>query len=235
MSKLNNITFYILVFTLISANVILFSRTLSLYITSMTKSPIPKNQYSILIDLEEKKLYLLNNGKLYKKYPCAIGAPSTPSPIGSFKINRKEKWGEGFGGYWMGINCTWGNYGIHGTTMPSSIGSEASHGCFRMYNKDAEELYNIVPVGTVVSVIGGCYGAFGKGFRVITPYMYGRDVQVVQQRLKKLGYYDSFCDGIYESEYFKLAVHKFQRDHGLPISDNIDMKTLNALGFVMMD
>jgi lipoprotein-anchoring transpeptidase ErfK/SrfK len=41
---------------------------------------------------------------------------------------------------------------IHGTNDPSSIGSNASSGCFRMYRQDIEELYEMVRAGTPVTV-----------------------------------------------------------------------------------
>lgn len=41
---------------------------------------------------------------------------------------------------------------IHGTNDPSSIGTNASSGCFRMYRQDVEELYEIVQPGTKVIV-----------------------------------------------------------------------------------
>jgi lipoprotein-anchoring transpeptidase ErfK/SrfK len=41
---------------------------------------------------------------------------------------------------------------IHGTNDPSSIGSNASSGCFRMYRHDVEELYEMVRAGTPVNV-----------------------------------------------------------------------------------
>lgn len=43
-------------------------------------------------------------------------------------------------------------YGLHGTDVPSSIGSAASHGCVRLRNEDIETLYRIVPVGTPVFI-----------------------------------------------------------------------------------
>jgi lipoprotein-anchoring transpeptidase ErfK/SrfK len=36
---------------------------------------------------------------------------------------------------------------VHGTIVPSSIGSSASNGCFRMYNSHVIDLYNRVPLG----------------------------------------------------------------------------------------
>ena len=43
--------------------------------------------------------------------------------------------------------------GIHGTADDSSIGKSLSAGCVRMHNKDVEELFALVPVGTVVEVV----------------------------------------------------------------------------------
>ena len=60
-----------------------------------------KDVYHILVDVETSKLYLFKNDVLEKEYKCAGGKPSTPSPIGTWTINSKGKWGEGFGGSWM--------------------------------------------------------------------------------------------------------------------------------------
>ncbi len=46
-----------------------------------------------------------------------------------------------------------GNYAIHGTNDPSSIGGFVSHGCIRMYNDDILDLYRRVGVGTKVVVL----------------------------------------------------------------------------------
>jgi lipoprotein-anchoring transpeptidase ErfK/SrfK len=45
-----------------------------------------------------------------------------------------------------------GEYAIHGTNAPSSIGGFVSYGCIRMYNKDVLDLYKRVSVGTRVIV-----------------------------------------------------------------------------------
>ena len=45
-----------------------------------------------------------------------------------------------------------GEYAIHGTNRPQSIGHFVSHGCIRMHNRDIVELYRMVPVGTPVIV-----------------------------------------------------------------------------------
>lgn len=199
------------------------------------KPKIPTDNYSILIETDEKLLYLLDNGIPIKKYSVAVGKSTTPSPLGSYIITQKSHWGEGFGGYWLGINCPWGIYGIHGTTKPNSVGYSLSHGCFRMYNSDIEELYKAVPVGTPVNISGGIYGAFGSGWRNLGPGMYGRDVQVVQIRLSNIGYFNGSCNGSYNSPGFLNAIHHFQDEFGLPVSDYINKEMLSMLGFVMME
>ena len=45
-----------------------------------------------------------------------------------------------------------GEYAIHGTNQPGSIGGFVSYGCIRMYNEDIRDLYNRVSVGTTVVV-----------------------------------------------------------------------------------
>lgn len=42
---------------------------------------------------------------------------------------------------------------IHGTTQPQSIGQSVSNGCIRMLNAHVVDLYERVPIGTVVSVL----------------------------------------------------------------------------------
>ncbi len=43
-----------------------------------------------------------------------------------------------------------GEYAIHGTNRPSSIGGFVSYGCVRMYNEDIIDLYQRVSIGAVV-------------------------------------------------------------------------------------
>lgn len=191
---------------------------------------------SILIEIDSKLLYLIDTdtNEVVKKYVVATGKPETPTPIGSFKIVQKGLWGEGFGTRWMGLNVPWGKYGIHGTNKPQSIGSNASHGCIRMNNRDAEELYDIVKIGTRVVIVGGPYGPFNHGFRILKPGDRGADVQEVQKRLKQLGYYSGSIDGIYGNA-MKEAIIKFYLDNKIPVSDRIGYDVYKKLNIILMD
>ncbi|MBV6520650.1 MAG: hypothetical protein MNPFHGCM_00768 [Gemmatimonadaceae bacterium] len=43
-------------------------------------------------------------------------------------------------------------YALHGTDVPTSIGTSVSHGCVRLRNEDIETLFRLVPVGTPVYI-----------------------------------------------------------------------------------
>lgn len=50
------------------------------------------------------------------------------------------------------LTLSGGEYAIHGTNVPGSVGGFVSYGCFRMYNHDVLDLYDRVGVGTTVVV-----------------------------------------------------------------------------------
>ncbi len=118
----------------------------------------------IVISIPDRRLALLEDGKLVKSYPIAVGAHVSPSPDGEFAVinhARNPTYRHGgkeilpgkdnpLGTRWIGLSLK--GYGIHGTNVPSSIGKAASHGCFRMGQADVEELYSRVQVGDTVTV-----------------------------------------------------------------------------------
>ncbi len=113
-----------------------------------------RSNYSITINVKGHSLTLYKDKKVYKTYKVAVGKPSTPTPKGTFRIvNKAVKPGGPFGARWMGLNAPNGDYGIHGTNNPSSIGKDVSNGCIRMYNKDVIEVFNLVFIGTVVRIL----------------------------------------------------------------------------------
>ncbi len=189
----------------------------------------------ILIEIHRKTLTLYEGTKVLKTYPVATGAGSTPTPIGVFRItNRFASEMSGFGTRFLGINCPWGTYGIHGTNKPSSIGSNASHGCIRMYVKDAEDLYKRVPNGTRVVIEGGPYGDLDSGLKALSPGDRNSHVRAVQSRLKALGYYWGSADGVY-GEGTKQAVIRARKDLGLQSRDSVDWAFYQAIGLILFD
>jgi len=119
----------------------------------------------LVISIPDRKVALIEDGRVVKVYPVAVGAASTPSPQGSFHISSRllhPTWyqpgrvvppgpANPLGTRWMGLGYK--GYGIHGTNMPLSIGKAASHGCIRMRNRDVEELYALVQIGDPVELV----------------------------------------------------------------------------------
>ncbi len=223
------VTFLCILVTLSATQIILDYISEAKADTSIS-SYIQPPKYQILIDIEDKTLYLLKNGEYLKKYAISSGKSGLPSPLGAWRIVEKSDWGEGFGGRWMGLDVPWGTYGIHGTFASESIGIAASHGCIRMFIDDVKELYSIVPVGTEVAIVNGLYGPFGRGFDEMYPGDRGADIMAVQQRLKQLGYYTGPIDGIYKDD-LKFALHRFQKDHGITPDNAVNKESWNAMGF----
>src|SRR3954464_9924049 len=118
----------------------------------------------IVVSIPDRKLAVLEDDRVVKIYPTAVGAPVSPSPQGSFAIVNHiadPTWytkgrivppgkANPLGTRWLGLSLK--GYGIHGTNVPSSIGRNASHGCIRMRNHDVEELFEMVAVGDSVEL-----------------------------------------------------------------------------------
>lgn len=116
-------------------------------------------------------------GNILASYPVTVGSTALPSPNGVHEVKAvafEPKYyynpGENFqqgdndekltlpGGANNPVGLVWidlsePTYGLHGTPEPSQLHTEASHGCVRMTNWDAEELGRMVSPGTVVEFI----------------------------------------------------------------------------------
>jgi len=118
----------------------------------------------IVVSIPDRKLAVMEAGRVLRVFPTAVGAPKSPSPAGAFKIVERipdPTWyGKGrivppgksnpLGTRWLGLSVA--GYGIHGTNNPASIGHNASHGCIRMRNHDVEQLFEMVSVGDAVEL-----------------------------------------------------------------------------------
>lgn len=134
-------------------------------IQARAKLKISKVKYKILVDKSQNILTLLGDDDVVKVYRVSTGENNC-TPTGNFKIVNKivdpvwyaekaivpaESPENVLGSRWMGFNLP--GYGIHGTISPEKIGEQATKGCVRMINAEVEELYNIIPVGTEVTIV----------------------------------------------------------------------------------
>jgi lipoprotein-anchoring transpeptidase ErfK/SrfK len=74
--------------------------------------------------------------KDYRRLPTVVPGGSPHNPMGA-----------------AAMTLSGGEYAIHGTNNPRSVGGFVSHGCIRMYNRDIMDLYRRVGFGTRVVVL----------------------------------------------------------------------------------
>ena len=127
---------------------------------------VAQAEKKIIINLASRMLSLYDNNNRIGLFPLGVGKVSTPTPTGYYKILTKEinpPWidpndpehevpsgsSNPLGYRWMQIQ---GNYGIHGTNRPESIGGYVSNGCIRMREADVEQLFDNVEIGTPVEI-----------------------------------------------------------------------------------
>ena len=133
---------------------------------------------TIVIDTNERFLYLVLGNGMARRYGVGVGKPGFEWR-GSHRITRKQEWptwnppaemrareaakghilpasmeggvGNPLGARAMYLGSTL--YRIHGTNAPWTIGFAVSSGCIRMRNEDVVDLYERVKVGTRVVVL----------------------------------------------------------------------------------
>ncbi|MGP1387753.1 MAG: L,D-transpeptidase family protein [Thainema sp.] len=131
--------------------------------------PDPIAKIELVIRLRDRKVYVYERDQVKATFPIAIGRSGWETPTGEHQVLQMIKdpsWQNPFNGTvipagpdnplgtrWIGFWTDGQNYiGFHGTPNENSVGTAASHGCIRMYNRDVVQLFEMVEVGTVVRV-----------------------------------------------------------------------------------
>ncbi len=55
------------------------------------------------------------------------------------------------------FRLSWPSYLIHGTNKPYGVGMRSSHGCMRLYPEDIAVFFDLIPIGTKVTVVNQPY------------------------------------------------------------------------------
>lgn len=132
--------------------------------TDGARADAPSVARRVVVSIPDRKLALVENDQVISIYSVAVGAPVSPSPVGTFTIVTRvtnptyyrpgKVIGPGasnpIGTRWIGLSVK--GFGIHGTDEPRSIGFARSHGCIRLRNHDVEELFERLRAGDVVEL-----------------------------------------------------------------------------------
>lgn len=140
--------------------------------TNIRPKYIEEQPLRLEIHLSRRQVKVYRGSQRVKTYSIAVGKPGWETPTGRFEVQqmfRNPTWihplkpgieipggdpENPLGRYWIGFWTDGKNWiGFHGTPNPRSVGTAASHGCIRMYNKDIEELFQTVSLGTEVKVV----------------------------------------------------------------------------------
>ena len=148
--------------------------------------PIPELQRQLVLDRRRRRLEVVENGVVLKRYPVAVGMPGWETPVGRFRViematnpvwkhpangsvvpagpanplgsrwigfHRDCRTRRGFNGQEQLVVTGCVTAGFHGTPNRASVGQAASHGCVRLFDENVQELYDLVKVGTPVTVL----------------------------------------------------------------------------------
>ena len=126
------------------------------------RRPTSLDELTLWLNVPAFRLNVLVAGRVERSYPVAVGATRYATPRGEFEITHVI-WNP----WWYPPKSEWarnekvtppgpsnpmgkvklhmrGPYFLHGTPLPLSIGSPASHGCIRMLNEHAIALARLV-------------------------------------------------------------------------------------------
>ena len=123
-----------------------------------------KGPFCAIVELNHFLLTVHAYGYYVRAYPIGVGKENA-TPAGKFTVLNKVvrpqytdpdghviEGGDPdnpLGHCWLDLGK---GYGIHGTIDPASIGKAESRGCIRLRNEDVEELYDMLVVGSEVSI-----------------------------------------------------------------------------------
>lgn len=122
-------------------------------------------RFAVAVDKTANTMVVTLNDAFFKRYRVGTGQYGK-TPTGTFhvvdKVAQPTWWrpdGKSIpygdpenllGTHWLSLDAP--GYGIHGTWEPETIGRQASAGCIRLLNSDVEELFQLIPAGTPVTI-----------------------------------------------------------------------------------
>jgi hypothetical protein len=125
---------------------------------------VRRTRWHLQADLSARTLTVLHGDQRVRTLRVAIGARSTPTPVGTYAITDKLRgapFGSSYGCCILALSGHQpkvrtgpidGRLAIHGTDRPDLVGTRASQGCLRARNDAVRWLMRTVPVGTQLTI-----------------------------------------------------------------------------------
>lgn len=129
----------------------------------------------IVVNRADYRLYYFENGTLVLTAPVGLGQTAFETPLGETMVVRKAinpVWRPTAGTHLdfpdlpaevppgpdnplgtRALYLGWPTYLIHGAPDSYSVGRRFTRGCIRLYEADVQRLYDLVPIGTPVTVV----------------------------------------------------------------------------------
>jgi lipoprotein-anchoring transpeptidase ErfK/SrfK len=128
---------------------------------------VTSHAWRIVVELGEHRLTAYNGKEVFLQAPVGVGHDATPTPGGAFYTtdliqvlpSQRSSYGpyafvlSGYSEVWYDFGGGDGQFGIHGTGDPSSVGRDVSNGCIRMTNDAITQLVDgNLPLGVPVEI-----------------------------------------------------------------------------------
>ena len=162
-------------FTLTAATLMIIGTAAPANAREVVRYNVEVQPGTIVVKTAERKLYLVLGGGEAIRYTVAVGRPgkqwqgkaqvngkyvqpawTPPAEVKADNPTLPDVIPSGAPNNPMGaaaMTLSGGEYAIHGTNKPESIGKFASYGCIHMLNQDITDLFERVDVGTQVIVL----------------------------------------------------------------------------------
>ena len=128
-----------------------------------SQATLSSTSMSVRVDLTTKTMHVWDGSTLVLETQTTIGAPGTPTPLGTFFVNDYVAGSGSYGPHILSLSAysktleTFNGgvpvIAIHGTNRPDLIDGAHSNGCVRVTNDIVTQLKGMLPVGTPVQIV----------------------------------------------------------------------------------
>ena len=128
-----------------------------------SQATLSSTSMSVRVDLTTKTMHVWDGSTLVLETQTTIGAPGTPTPLGTFFVNDHVAGSGSYGPHILSLSAysetleTFNGgvpvIAIHGTNRPDLIDGAHSNGCVRVTNDIVTQLKGMLPVGTPVQIV----------------------------------------------------------------------------------